>query len=267
MAGSPPPINPGLSLPRGAPAGTGSFLDGAAAAASSSPPPAAMGAGPPLGLGLPPFRGLPFLPPPPAGLAGDGGDTPASSPEPPAAAAAAEPGPDDSAFSLPGGMIFPGLARPAQLEIGRATHPQNGSQLVTFRLVLDHGGNPDAVPPPAVLQSMMNLLANRVMSQVLAGGPSARSRSRPTKASVIEALPRVHDPCAWTCGSSCAVCQDSFGGRKVAVRLPCYHVFHRACIKPWLESHNTCPTCRFELETEDDVSAPCPMLRRVWRWR
>jgi len=52
----------------------------------------------------------------------------------------------------------------------------------------------------------------------------------------------------------CPICQLSFGdaackcdGTEDAsiVRLPaCNHLFHRHCIEPWLDSHNTCPTCR-----------------------
>jgi hypothetical protein len=39
-------------------------------------------------------------------------------------------------------------------------------------------------------------------------------------------------------------------GSKV-LKLPCGHIFHRACVSSWLERHCTCPTCRFEVETED----------------
>lgn len=44
--------------------------------------------------------------------------------------------------------------------------------------------------------------------------------------------------------------EDHVLGSKV-LKLPCGHIFHRACVSSWLERHCTCPTCRFEVETED----------------
>jgi len=52
----------------------------------------------------------------------------------------------------------------------------------------------------------------------------------------------------------CTVCQEQYKIRDEAFSLPCKHLFHQKCLIPWLETHNTCPTCRYVLPTEEDES-------------
>jgi len=51
---------------------------------------------------------------------------------------------------------------------------------------------------------------------------------------------------------ACAVCQDDFEVGTETVELPCGHLYHEDCVKPWLRQHNTCPTCRHELPAAND---------------
>jgi hypothetical protein len=48
-------------------------------------------------------------------------------------------------------------------------------------------------------------------------------------------------------GQDCSVCSDGFKRGEKIRKLPCKHIFHEKCIMPWLESHSTCPNCRFNL--------------------
>jgi len=41
------------------------------------------------------------------------------------------------------------------------------------------------------------------------------------------------------------------GDDRRIIEMPCDHVFHNACIMPWLKDHNSCPQCRYELPTDD----------------
>jgi hypothetical protein len=66
----------------------------------------------------------------------------------------------------------------------------------------------------------------------------------------------------------CAICQESIKNGMKAIKLPCPNVPHYFCIgdepekcqgiKPWLESHNTCPICRFELPEDKTVKPKKP---------
>mmetsp|Transcript_5046 Transcript_5046/g.16460 ORF Transcript_5046/g.16460 Transcript_5046/m.16460 type:complete len:324 (+) Transcript_5046:279-1250(+) len=54
-------------------------------------------------------------------------------------------------------------------------------------------------------------------------------------------------------GTECAVCREELKLGEEVQQMPCNktHVFHPDCLKPWLDAHNSCPVCRFELPTDD----------------
>ena len=52
----------------------------------------------------------------------------------------------------------------------------------------------------------------------------------------------------------CIICHDEVtelpNEDESIIQLPCLHYFHESCILAWLKNNNTCPTCRYQLETE-----------------
>lgn len=51
--------------------------------------------------------------------------------------------------------------------------------------------------------------------------------------------------------TECAVCRENLIVGDKMQELPCKHLFHPDCLKPWLDEHNSCPICRYELQTDD----------------
>ncbi|KAK7356533.1 hypothetical protein VNO80_15806 [Phaseolus coccineus] len=47
------------------------------------------------------------------------------------------------------------------------------------------------------------------------------------------------------CSSSCSICLGDYKEGDMLRLLPhCLHIFHLACVDPWLRLHSTCPICR-----------------------
>ena len=45
----------------------------------------------------------------------------------------------------------------------------------------------------------------------------------------------------------CLICHDSIPKNSIVRKIKCGHVFHHICCDKWLETKNTCPTCRHKL--------------------
>lgn len=64
--------------------------------------------------------------------------------------------------------------------------------------------------------------------------------------------------------TACAVCKDDFQNGDKVIQFPCpnKHLYHGSCIQPWLKLHNTCPVCRFELATDDELYERMKKIRQ-----
>lgn len=73
------------------------------------------------------------------------------------------------------------------------------------------------------------------------------SRRRHTPKHVIDRLPLVAPTEVSSENVECSICLDAGDGADMWMRLPCQHLFHETCLRPWLSSSTLCPLCRREL--------------------
>ena len=90
----------------------------------------------------------------------------------------------------------------------------------------------------------------------------ARARKKRAKTESVQKLPIVKieaKHCKKVIGStemeppSCTVCCDAISLGSRGMFMPCGHIYHPDCLNPWLKDHNTCPVCRFELPTAENI--------------
>uniref|UniRef100_A0A1D1YCJ5 RING-type E3 ubiquitin transferase n=1 Tax=Anthurium amnicola TaxID=1678845 RepID=A0A1D1YCJ5_9ARAE len=88
--------------------------------------------------------------------------------------------------------------------------------------------------------------------QEIGAGPQ---KPPPASKEVVANLPVIHvtNEVIARLGSDteCAVCRENLVVNDKMQELPCNHLFHPPCLKPWLDEHNSCPICRHELRTDD----------------
>ncbi|ORX85639.1 hypothetical protein K493DRAFT_319928 [Basidiobolus meristosporus CBS 931.73] len=95
-------------------------------------------------------------------------------------------------------------------------------------------------------QQALDNIISQLMEQ------AGRNAPPPAPEDVINNLPRekitkaqVED------GIDCAVCKEDFNEGEETTGLPCHHLFHDGCIRPWLELNGTCPVCRHSLISKE----------------
>lgn len=70
----------------------------------------------------------------------------------------------------------------------------------------------------------------------------------PASQSSIDAMPTIKINQRHLHGDShCPVCKEVFEIGSEVREMPCKHLYHSECIVPWLEQHNSCPVCRYEM--------------------
>lgn len=92
----------------------------------------------------------------------------------------------------------------------------------------------------------------QLIQQLMENDPN-RYGTPPASKSAMEGLPdiKISQEILASDSSQCAVCKDGFELDEDAKQMPCKHIYHKDCILPWLELHNSCPVCRYELPTDD----------------
>ncbi|KAI9488194.1 hypothetical protein BDB00DRAFT_884926 [Zychaea mexicana] len=113
-------------------------------------------------------------------------------------------------------------------------------------------GNPDDY---VFSQTALDNIISQLMEQT-----SGRNAPPPAPETVIDSLPKrslTDEEIARQ--TDCAVCKDEFEGAEQVVELPCAHVFHEDCIKPWLKVNGTCPVCNTQQQSSADPNNTDPM--------
>ncbi|KAL1835918.1 hypothetical protein VTJ49DRAFT_5891 [Mycothermus thermophilus] len=144
--------------------------------------------------------------------------------------------------------------QPAQQQQTPPTFPPIPAQLLATLLSALTNPSAGGVFGDAVYtQEAFERILTQLREQAPQGGPppasqKALDRLRAREVVLDEATlktARFRDP-------RCVVCvEDMVVGDRAAV-LPCEHLFHGDCVRPWLELHGTCPVCRKSVEVEDE---------------
>ena len=115
----------------------------------------------------------------------------------------------------------------------------------------------------AILQTIMSTAHMLVDAEIAAARSPASGEVARTPRAETTRLPRhvardvrTHRDCTETrcthaAATDCSICLSVYEPADVLITLPCSHQFHATCLLTWLVDKNTCPCCRYELDTVD----------------
>ncbi|ORX50834.1 hypothetical protein DM01DRAFT_1408834 [Hesseltinella vesiculosa] len=94
---------------------------------------------------------------------------------------------------------------------------------------------------------------DNLVSQLLEESQRDAKGPPPASQRFIQAMPVIKKE-TLDSEETCIICKDVLQASQDKVtKMPCGHYFDQGCIQPWLELHNSCPMCRFQVETEEQV--------------
>ncbi|XP_076259541.1 E3 ubiquitin-protein ligase Iruka-like isoform X1 [Rhynchophorus ferrugineus] len=96
----------------------------------------------------------------------------------------------------------------------------------------------------------LDAIVTQLLNQMETTGPPPLSKD------VIDAL-QIVEVTEEQVGQNlqCSVCWEVFQLKEQVRQLPCQHIYHENCIRPWLELHGTCPICRQNLGGNGETAA------------
>ncbi|KAK4751030.1 hypothetical protein SAY87_004512 [Trapa incisa] len=160
-------------------------------------------------------------------------------------------GGSNSAFNLTGNPAF----NPLLILQSYFQNPRAGGANIQFVIENSPGGGDGAFHMPASINFGDYFIGPGLeqLIQQLAENDPNRYGTPPASKSAVENLPmiKISKELLSSDMSQCVVCMDTFELGEEAKQMPCKHIYHNDCILPWLELHNSCPICRYELPTDD----------------
>ncbi|KAL6518625.1 hypothetical protein OROGR_019127 [Orobanche gracilis] len=152
--------------------------------------------------------------------------------------------------SLPNPL--PGDSFPPSAAYGGGFPARGGGGNIQIVFESPRGGGVDFGFPANLGDYFVGPGLEQLIQQLAENDPN-RYGTPPASKSAVERLPdiKITGEILASDLSQCAVCTDTFALDGEAKQMPCKHIYHKDCILPWLELHNSCPICRYELPTDD----------------